>query len=179
MAASFRAGWDITPQARIYIETVHRLSNLGAVVTHSLRGTSQEGFHAEWRSIDLVTFKGDLLNRTETFNETDLDAALARFDELSRPTPRLENTATRVYERLQEYFLARDWDSLTETLADDHYGDDRRSVVNAGGIELAAGMPNSRACRPPLIWESTSLTITPIAIRGDRLALCRTRGTTL
>ena len=33
----------------IYIEAVHRLSDLGAVVTHAARGTSQEGFDAEWR----------------------------------------------------------------------------------------------------------------------------------
>ena len=176
MAASFRAGWDITPQARIYIETVHRLSSLGAVVTHSLRGTSQEGFHAEWRSIDLVTFKGDLLDRTETFDETDLDAALARFDELSQPAPRLENAATRVYQRLQKYFLTRDWDSLTETLAEDHYGDDRRRVVNAGiqrgrNAEIASLQATAD-------MGVSSLTITPIAVRGNRLALYRTRGTT-
>ena len=35
--------------SRIYIEAVHRLSDLGAVVTHAAHGTSQEGFDAEWR----------------------------------------------------------------------------------------------------------------------------------
>ncbi len=67
----------------IYIEAVHRLSDLGAVVTHAAHGTSQEGFDAEWRVIDLVTVEGDLVNRCEMFDEADLDAALARFDELS------------------------------------------------------------------------------------------------
>ena len=33
-----------TPDARVYIEAVHRLSNLGAVVTQAANGTSQEGF---------------------------------------------------------------------------------------------------------------------------------------
>ena len=41
-------------QSRIYIEAVHRLSNLGAVVTHVAKGTSQEGFDAEWREIDVT-----------------------------------------------------------------------------------------------------------------------------
>ena len=48
-------------------------------------GTSQEGFEAEWRMIDILTVEGDLINRCELFDEADLDAALARFDELDRP----------------------------------------------------------------------------------------------
>ena len=103
----------------IYIEAVHRLSDLGAVVTHAAYGTSPEGFDAEWREIDLLTVEGDLINRCEIFDEADLDAALARFDELSRPAPRLENAASRVYERFQAYFAARDWDAMAEMLADD------------------------------------------------------------
>ena len=74
---------------------MHRLSDLGAVVTHAANGTSHEGFDAEWRMIDIMTVEGDLINRCEIFDEADLDAALARFDELSRPAPRLENAATR------------------------------------------------------------------------------------
>ena len=49
--------------------------------------------------IDLLTVEGDLINRCELFDEADLDAALATFDELSRPAPRLENAASRVTER--------------------------------------------------------------------------------
>ena len=78
---------------------MHRLTDLGAVVTHAGHGTSQEGFDAEWRGIDVLTVDGDLINRCEVFDEADLDAALARFDELSRPTPRLENAASQVDER--------------------------------------------------------------------------------
>ena len=74
---------------------MHRLSDLGAVVTHGAYGTSQEGFDAEWREVDLLTVEGDLISRSELFDEADLDAALARFDELSSPAPRLENAASR------------------------------------------------------------------------------------
>ena len=45
-------------------------------------GTSQEGFDAEWRMITFSTVEGDLISRCEVFDEADLDAALARFDEL-------------------------------------------------------------------------------------------------
>ena len=62
-------------------------------------GPRNEGFDAEWRVIALLTVEGDLINRCELFDEADLDAALARFDELSRPAPRLENAASQVYER--------------------------------------------------------------------------------
>ena len=86
--------------ASIYIEAVHRLTHLGAVVTQVMKGTSQDGFDAEWREIDILTVDGDLINRCEIFDETDLDAALARFDELHPQAPRLENAASHVAERL-------------------------------------------------------------------------------
>src|SRR6185312_16442622 len=38
--------WDVAPNTTIYIEAVHRLSNLGAVVTHAAYGTSHDGFDA-------------------------------------------------------------------------------------------------------------------------------------
>ena len=79
-----RASWDLTPDIRYRIEAVHRLNNLGAVVTHLSKGTSQKGFDAEWHVIDLLMVEGDLLTRCEMFDEADIDAALARFDELTR-----------------------------------------------------------------------------------------------
>ena len=52
LPASIHAIWDLTPDISIYIEAVHRLSDLGAVVTHTARGISHEDFDAEWRMID-------------------------------------------------------------------------------------------------------------------------------
>jgi hypothetical protein len=78
---------DLTPDLRSHVETVHLLGDFGAVVTQVSYGTSHEGFDAEWRFINLLTFEGDLINRCEVFDEADLDAALARFDELNRPAP--------------------------------------------------------------------------------------------
>ena len=70
---------------------MHRLSDLGVVVTHISRGISHEDFDAEWRMIAIFTVEGDLINRCEMFDEADLDAALARFDELSPPMPLVES----------------------------------------------------------------------------------------
>ena len=81
-----RAMWDVTPDIRVEIEAVHRLSELGAVLTHAVNETSPEGLNAEWRGILIYTLEADMVNRCEVFDEADLDAALARFDELDRPT---------------------------------------------------------------------------------------------
>jgi hypothetical protein len=80
-----RATWDVTPDFKTHIEVVHRLTDIGALVTWASYGSSQDGFDAEWRGITLSTLEGDQINRCEMFDETDLDAALARFDELDRP----------------------------------------------------------------------------------------------
>jgi hypothetical protein len=79
-----RPVWDLTPNLKIRIEAAHRLSSMGAVLTHITHATSRDGLDAEWHDVNLLTFDGDLINRSERFCEADLDAALARFDELSQ-----------------------------------------------------------------------------------------------
>ena len=69
MLASIRAIWDLTPDLSIHIEAVHRLSDLGAVITHVQQGTSSDGFDAEWRQIQLLTVEGDRIDRCEIFDE--------------------------------------------------------------------------------------------------------------
>ena len=123
----------------MYVETVHRLTDLGAVTTHVTKATSQEGFDAEWRITSFFIVGGDRVNRYEIFDEDDLEAALAGFEELSRPAARLENAATQVYDRLNSCFAARDWAAITELLAADISTDDRRRVV--GGDADWAAMP--------------------------------------
>src|SRR5277367_1443966 len=113
----------------IYIEAVHRLSDLGAVVALVARGTSQGGFEAEWRMTDIFTVEGDLISRCEIFNEADLDAALARFEELQPQTRRLENAAARADNRFFAHSRDRNWAAAAEILADDSFVDDRRRVV--------------------------------------------------
>ena len=55
MTEYLHAAWELTPDLRMYIETVHRLNDLGAVITLVVKGTSQEGFDAEWRMVELLT----------------------------------------------------------------------------------------------------------------------------
>lgn len=165
------ATWKLAPNVDVYIERVHRLSDLGAVITHVAKGTSQHGFEAEWRETVLLTVDGDMINRCELFDEADLGAALTRFDELRHSTPRLENAASLVYERFKACFAARDWDAAAEILAANVYSEDRRRVVNAG----------QSYGRDALVAEIsaiaevgvTHLRSEVIATRGGRLVLSR------
>ena len=173
MTAYMHATWDLGPDGRAFIEAVHRLSNLGALVTQVGHEISPQGFEAEWRLLNLGTIEGDQFNCIELFDEADIDAALARFDQLSRPTSRLENAASQVYERFWTSFAARDWDAMAHMLSDDYSADDRRQTVNAGVLHgRDAEIANLRA-----IAEMGVKNVTPavVATRGDRLALDRFR----
>ncbi len=174
LIAYIRATWDLAQDGSTYVEAVHRLNDLGAVVTHVTHGSSQEGFDAEWREVFLITTEGDLLSRCELFDEDDLDAAIATFDELNRPAPRLENAASQAIERYSAHFAARDWDALAKLLADDISVDDRRPVVNAGTRHgRDAEIANLRATADAGFMYITSVII---AARGERLILTRTAG---
>lgn len=163
------AAWDVTPDAKAYVETVHRLGDVGAVVTAPTYGTSQQGFHAEWRDVHLMTFEGDLGNRFELFDEADLDAALARFDGLSRPSHVLENAATRARARLVDAFNRRDLDGfLAVHDAGGRYEDRRRGLRNEGPVDPK--FAHALLFEAPTSWH---LEIEPVAVRGDRLALSR------
>ncbi|MDT5260960.1 MAG: hypothetical protein QOD10_6040, partial [Mycobacterium sp.] len=173
LTAYIRASWDDSPDFNTYIDAVHRLSDLGAVFSQVVRGISHQGFYAEWRGVDILMVGGDLINRCERFDEADIDAALVRFDQLSRPAPQLENAASRMYDRYNAYLVAHDWDAMAEMLADDICNDDRRRVVS-GGITRGrdAQAANSRAIVDVGVKNIESFVI---ATRGERLALTRTR----
>jgi hypothetical protein len=172
--AAIRGVWDLTPELSSRIEAVHRIGSLGAVVTDTAYGTSPEGFAAEWRMIQLLTVEGDQINRSEFFDEADIDAALARFDELHPRASRLESAASRVNERFWTHFAARDWDALAELTADNICSDDRRRVVN-GGVRHGreAHIADMRVIAE--IVDPQNLTTTVIATRGARLALSHLR----
>jgi hypothetical protein len=171
---SIRAAWDLMPDTSCYIEAVHRLTDLAGVVTSVTRGTSEDGFDAEWRQIDMMMVDGDLVNRCEIFDEAYIDAALARFDELYPRASRLENAASRVNERFWTHFAVRDWDAMADLTADNICSDDRRRVVNSGvrhGRE--AHIADMRVIAEIVVPQN--LTTTVIATRGARLALSHIR----
>ncbi|MFZ1178861.1 MAG: regulator, partial [Mycobacterium sp.] len=165
-----RAGWDLAPDSGIYVEAVHRLSDLGSVVTHAAYGTSREGFDAEWREVNLLTADGDRVNRCERFDEADLDIAITRFEELSRPTHQLENAASQADARFWACFAARDWNASAEILTESFCIADHRRVLNAGVLHgRDVQIENMKA----VAEIGANITSTVIATRGQRLALAR------
>jgi len=172
MAVSVGAVLSLIPDASVCIQSVLRLNDHGAVVAQRLKGTSAEGFCAEWRMANIYLVEGDLISRAEIFDEADLDAALARFDELTGPAPRPENAASRANARFIAYFADRDWEGVASVLAEDHCSDDRRRVVGAGlRSGRDADIENLRA----IADLGGSMAAEVIAIRGDRLVLSRNR----
>ena len=171
MISYIRAAWDVAPDVNIHIEGVHRLSNRGAVVTHAASGSSQSGFDAEWREIALLMVKGDAVNHCEIFDETDLDIALARFDEINRPAPAVENASTRAWARLTEAFNRRDVNGFIALTTADGRLDDRRKGLHSV-LDGPARQNNFHQLLEltPSPWR---MEVEPIAIRGSRLSLIR------
>jgi DNA-binding SARP family transcriptional activator len=171
LLAAIRSMSEVASDLTVSIEAVHRLSELGAVVTQTLKGTSEAGLDAEWRTIEIFTVEGDLLSRCEAFDEADLDAALARFDKLHMRARRPGNAASKLIERFQAYFAARNWTAIAAILSDEMLTDDRRSVVSSGVLRgRDVDIANIRATAD---LGATDLTSTVIATRGERLALAR------
>jgi len=104
------------------------------------------------------------------FDEGDLEAALARFDELNHQVPQLENAATRAWARQADAFNRRDLLGFLALIAADGRVEDRRKGLRA----LFKGPARANAARAtfeaPASWR---LDVQPIAIRGARLALTR------
>ncbi|KLO28530.1 hypothetical protein ABW16_12645 [Mycolicibacter heraklionensis] len=171
LAAYIRSSWDDAQSFHVYIAAVHRLSTHGAVFTQAARGTSGQGFDAEWQEVLVATFADDLVNRCELFDEADLDAALARFDELHQQPQQPANAASEAYRRVAKYFSVGDWTAMSKTLAQNMVNDDRRHTVNSGirrgrDVEISNGQAFTEL-------GGDKLTSTVIATRGRRLALCR------
>ena len=135
-----------------------------------MHGTSRDGFDAEWREISVLTVERDRFSRCELFDEADLDAALARFDQLSLPAPRPENTASQVYDRVNAYFSAGDWAALAQVFAQNMIDDRRRTVNHGMRRGRDAEIANSQAVAQA---GADQLTSTVIATRGGRLACSR------
>lgn len=173
LIAYVRAAWNLAQDGATHIETAHRLTDVGAIVTHVTRGTSQEGFEAEWRELVLMTVEGDLISRCELFDEQDLDRAMARLDQLSQPAVRLENAATLAHKLVETYYAARDWDAIAGMVADDISSDDRRRTVNSGVRQGRKAVFEEMSATVAIGVKS--MTSDVIATRGDRLTLCRSQ----
>ena len=116
---------------------------------------------------DWLTVDGDLISRCELFDETDLDAAIARFEEL-HPRARLENAASRVDHQLFALFVERRWDGDGRAICRRSSADDRRQGLRRLSTDRATQINNVRAIADLGVADITQ---TPLALRGSRLCL--------
>jgi hypothetical protein len=83
--SSMRTIESLAPDFWVELAEVLTCSPVGIVGRMALKGTSTDGAAIEIPYVLLILLEGDRVTRFEAFDETDVDAALARFEELNRP----------------------------------------------------------------------------------------------
>jgi hypothetical protein len=171
---SVRAYQALTPDARIDALYAAAASEHGGVVVSRAFGTNLEGGDFDTVHVAMSLVRGGRVARTENYDIDQLDAALARFEQLTRGASQLagdplviaSNAATRAADRQWELARARDWEALRALCSPALVFDDRKRLARTrGGVEML--LASLRTFR----WERLALERTPIATAGDRVAL--------
>jgi ketosteroid isomerase-like protein len=139
----------------------------GCVTVVRAFGTLPEGGAFENYYASVMIVERGRITRLEIFEFDDLDAALARFEEL-RPDPLHipPNAASRARDRSVEAWRSRDWDALRALASPDFRFEDRsRRALVSGDVET--WIENNRFM-PPGSGEREL-----IGTAGDRVALER------
>jgi class 3 adenylate cyclase/tetratricopeptide (TPR) repeat protein len=106
--ALFDAMQTVSHDAVVTIPIIFRFDDHGAVV---LRVETVQGEVAENRMIGVMGFQAGLYRHVELFDEADLGAALARYDEIVA-SAMLGNEASSLGDRMHELLTARDREGL-------------------------------------------------------------------
>ena len=158
----------------VHIEAVHRLSDLGAVVTAGATWDLAGGLRcrvASDRHFRLSKATGSAGARSSTRQtSTPRSPALTNY---SRRRRDWKTRQAKCSERFQAYFATRDWDAIADMLTADLYSDDRRPVVG-GGIRPGRDAIDRKTCGRSPTSRSRIRHQIVIATRGGRLALART-----
>jgi class 3 adenylate cyclase/ketosteroid isomerase-like protein len=148
-----------------------------ALATVRYRGLDESGGEFDWSFHSVLLLGADRdVARVEIWDTDGWDAAHARFDDLSAEsvdsrTPRIENAATRASRRVIDLTAAGRYDEASALFLPEFERYDRRHTVAAPPTATAAEyMDAARAT----LEQFDTLTIEPIAVRGDRLHLSRT-----
>lgn len=136
-------------------------------------GTSLDGGAVELAFLGIAVVRGDKLVRFERFATEDMEAALARFDELGTPQigpSSLGNLAARLGHRIYECGERRDFEAIDELLAEDCRAEDRRRGLHwtGEGREALGERPRALAS---VGFDRFRFAV--MATRGENLALGR------
>ncbi len=170
---SLRSLVELAPDTRLRLDHV-RTCERGLLWVAGWLGTREGGpFEGPWISVS----EHDALGKVCRFDQYDLDqldAALARYEELSAaapPTARIENAATRSADRFRDAWEARDWERVAEIFAPGFLLIDRRTMMH---LDVDRDQ-HLEAVRLMFGMTSSHLPFAVLATRGDRLALFRMR----
>lgn len=94
------------------------------------RAVDSAGVETEWRSILLVQARDGLVTRWEEYDVDNVDAALARFDQLTAAPERLDNRASQTAENARAAFFTRNIDTVMAQFASDAIVHDRRPLFD-------------------------------------------------
>jgi class 3 adenylate cyclase/tetratricopeptide (TPR) repeat protein/ketosteroid isomerase-like protein len=172
---AYKSQREVAHQLEVHIDDVLALRPDACLLHWTTRGTDRAGGGTFERQVLMLrTFDAHgLIARIEWFDPDRGDEALARFDELSTPSPtvaRIENAATRCMDRFARAWTARDWE-VASIYTPDFRLVDRRTVVQ---LDLD-GEQHLRGLRPMFDMESSRFALEQLATRGDHLALARAR----
>ena len=163
--------WDLAQDGSTYVEAVHRLNNLGAVVTH-----------VTWKLTRASTPSGG----KSSFSRSKVTSQPLRVVRRGRPRRRghevrsAKPAGTAAGEHrnaciraLYSYVAVGDWHAVAQITADNVSVNDRRRVVNAEVLHgRDADIEDAQATADV---GFTMTMVGAIATRGERLALLRVR----
>jgi class 3 adenylate cyclase/ketosteroid isomerase-like protein/tetratricopeptide (TPR) repeat protein len=153
---------------------IHGLATDRTLIQMTASATDEHGGEVEMTHLRIQQYRDGLVVRVELFPITAFAVAKARFDELSREDVHdrlpLDNIATRRAVGYADAFRRRDWDALGDCYADDAVRIDLRSGLGSR-LEGRDALINS--ARQTAALDFPALDLSPIATRGERLALFR------
>ena len=171
LPAYFRAGWNSRLTSATYIEAVHRLNNLGAVVTHAATWDLARGFRrrvARDRRLDGRRRLGQPLRSIRRGGPRRRDREVRS----AQPAGTAAGKRGKPSESsaFEAYFAARDWDAMAEIAGRRHFH--RRSPSGRERRRPTwSRCRDRRACERPPTSASRHATSDVIATRGERLVL--------
>lgn len=166
------AALQTDPSARLdvsmsYLRRYHRLEPGGWLGESIIGSTDAAGNEVERESLLLQTQRDGLVARIEVFPPDQLDAAIARFDELTTTRPRLWNAA--VARAVEAAALITANGAGVGTFRTDDYRMIDRRAGSAVDLDAASGP----AFAQQLAADGVTVATIPVAVRGDRVALVR------
>ena len=169
--ASWESLRDLRIRANIRLDHALRISPAAGALVTTPHGTL-DGGDFEQPMVWVYTHDGRHPHAVEVFDLDQLDAALARYEELTAgatAAPRITNAATRSMDRFRAAWEARDWNRVAAELAPGFREVNRRKMVRID-VDRDSSLESLR-----VIFEGTSFRLESevLATRGERLALGR------